>query len=96
MIHFTITKKYKPSEVSNTFLPSMSDLSDAENFEISQGELQEKCQSIIFTETQDEAVIFEKSTRLQVKCSNLDCFRSGHITALKFRKASSIIIKIPN
>ena len=74
----------------------MSDLFDAENFEISQGELQEKCQSIIFTETQDEAVIFEKSTRLQVKCSNLDCFRSGHITALKFRKASCIIIKIPN
>ena len=47
-------KKYEPSVISNKFPTSMSDLFDVENVELSLGELQERCRTIIFTVTQNQ------------------------------------------
>ena len=47
----------------------MSDLFDAKNVKRSQGELQERCKTIIFTVTQNQVKNVEKSTRLQVNSS---------------------------
>ena len=75
-------KKSEPSVISNKCLLSMSDLFETKNVELSHGE---KCKTIIFTATQDQAEYVEKSTRLQVKSSKCNYFRSGGITASKFR-----------
>ena len=63
----------------------MSDLFDAKDVELSHGELQERCQSIIFTVTQNHAENIEKSTHFLVKSSKWNYFRSGRVTASKFR-----------
>ena len=80
-------KKYEPSVISNKFPTSMSDLLDVKNVEFSLEELQERCKTIIFTMTKNQVENVEKSKRLQVKSSKWNYFRSGRITASKFRSA---------
>ena len=72
----------------------MSDLFDVKNVELSLEELQERCKTIIFTVTQNQVENVEKSTRLQVKSSKWNYFRSERITASKFRHG--ITFKKPN
>ena len=48
------TKKNEPSVISNKFPTSMSDLFDVENIELFFGEFQERCNTIIFTVTQNQ------------------------------------------
>ena len=54
------TKKCKPSAISNKFPPLMSDLFDAKNVELSHGEFQKRCKTIVFTVTQNQAENVEK------------------------------------
>ena len=65
----------------------MSDLFHVKNVELSLEELQEMCKTVIFTVTQNQVENVENSTRLQGKSSKWNYFKSGRITASKFRSA---------